>query len=220
MTRWWMIAGAMIACGCSYEPPVSADLPTNEIKLSGSIQSNGSLAIAKFSLSNQDGYSATLSASDTLFLAAGGVESELGALEGSYLAAVQTSETDLSLILERAGGERVESALPLPPAFALVAPPPPASRAAGVAVTWDMDPGDIQLQIQVRSPCFTPFLRNLNSDTGMFSIQEADTGTSTLECEIEVEITRTWRRDFSASLSPSYPAILQQIRTIRFITTP
>lgn len=220
MMRRIALACALTAAGCGHEQPVSGDLETSEIGLSGSIQSNGSLTIARLILSNQTGSSITLSAEDALLLSAGGVEAPFEINQGSYLAAVQTPETDLSLILERAGGERVVSALPLPPAFALIAPSPPASRAAGVTLAWEAAEGEVAVQVHVQSPCFTPFGRNLTSDPGSFSIQVADTGTSDLDCDFQVEITRSWKREFSPALAPNFPATLQQIRTIRFTTTP
>jgi hypothetical protein len=216
-----VIASAIVACGCSYEPPVSADLSPGEIKITASITSNGSLAYGTAILSAPDGSSMTLSDSDALILAADGVETTMAPNEGKHFGAISTEATDFSVIFERSGGSRVENPLSLPPAFALVAPPEPASRAAPLKVAWDADQGDYTSAIYVTSPCFTPYGRNLDGDPGEFLIQEADTGSGIAgECAVDVQITRSWSRDLSPDLAKGYPAHLSQVREVRFVTTP
>ncbi|MFT3773522.1 MAG: hypothetical protein QM820_49735 [Minicystis sp.] len=223
MRHAYLPAFLLAACGGTSEPTPSTDLATSELALSATVRSNGNIAQAQASLSEADYSAVLLRAPDRLLLAAGGVETPFVSIPSGYVGQLATTETDFAVIVERAGGVRIKSALSLPPPFVLIPPPPPVSLSQPMTFTWDLDPGDFQTSIRVTSPCFAPIQRGLTMDTGGYTLQPADlaivAGVTT--CDVEVEVTRSSQSGtIAVELAPAGSMSASQIRTIQFSATP
>lgn len=225
--RFVVLIGCAALCGCSSSsgPKLSADLDTSEIRLTPSLVSNGAVTQVTVSLSDIDHAAVTLSGADRLLLTASGEEATLVAVSGRYVGQLETPAPSSALVLEREGGERITSAIPLPPPFVLSPPADPVSLSQPFTFTWTADAGDFETRISVQSTCFGAIQRTLASDSGQYTIQPADLTTLSPgggTCDVHVEVSRSWQHGVLAPalVPPEYPPWSAQIRTITFAAAP
>jgi hypothetical protein len=225
-----MRRGGVLACvlalgGCAGDPvpTLSADLATGALVLHATLDSNGHTALVQASAETADYHGVTLSGADRLLLASPDAEVALVALQGGYPGQLDTTSTDLSLLLERAGGARFAIGLPLPPPFAVVAPSPPVSLAAPFTLTWNADPGDFQTLLDVTSDCFAGVTRTLATDPGAYTLQPADLAITPglTSCTVAVEVTRKRQGGHAApELLDAGPFTTTQTRSLDFPANP
>ncbi len=218
-----LVSLALAATGCgssSSDPVLSEDLVIDALRLDATARSNGSTAQVVVSVRDTMGQAVTLSGADRLlFSEAGGAEVALVVLDAlSYVAQLETQATDFTLALERAGGERSEDAIALPPPFGIVTPIVEAPRSTPIPIVWDADGTSYQTQLEVDGPCLsTSLVRSLSPDPGSFTIQPADlfVAPGTVACDLDVTLTRSILAN-----TGTFTATTQQIRGATIATVP
>ncbi len=211
-----LLALALAACTTATEPP---PIPTTDGVASANVsitvvfaRGNGEVAQAQVHVL-ANGVPADLGPSDSIVLhdASGtsrAFEPDALALGGEYEAEIATADTAIAVDFTRNGAIDRTIAVPLPPAFTLVAPAS-TSRSSAITITWDVAqpfPMDV---LATGAPCLPPegFTAHFEPDTGVAMIQPADLFTTSGACEITFAATRG-------------VTARTQTRTIVFETTP
>jgi len=232
---------ATLAVGCGHGPEWigSAGLQTSELRLVGTIQSNGARVIGTMPLIHAVEFDPVhLTGGDELWLGlVGGESAPMSWIDdrGYAQLALDPAPPDvnaLQLDVVR-GGERGDASIPLnfPPQAPLTGPAGPVSRSEPFGVAWGRSPlerGD-QLAVRVDSDCLDlPLERRLERDDGRFELQPADladlfVADGAVDCTMYVSVKRT--RVVSSSCSTeacvsdsSIP--LEQVRTVAVDTVP
>ena len=204
---------ALTLCACtitSIEKPSSTTegVPTDAITISVlSVTSDGTTADAQLDLV-VNGLHATLGATDTIRLVDGiGGSAPFVAGDGGFEAKLATADVALAIELVRDGAIDATVPIPLPPPFAPVAPAS-ASRASGVALSWQAAPSFPMDIVATGSPCLPAngLSAHLEPDTGAFEIQPADMITVAGACNVAVTFTRGLQRTQTRTLTvPTTP---------------
>jgi hypothetical protein len=225
----------LFACGCSSspaEPTPSGGVLAGQIELLINARGNGAVA-QLFVKPNEHGgpYLEIAGGDQLLFAEDGGLDVPLvrdtnpwDGIGETYDGQAETAGVNFTVTLARAGGERYSSALALPPAFALTVPQVPAPRSQDIPVVWDNLGTGYGVAITISGPCISTLSRQLEQDTGTYTIQPADLFVSagTADCDLEVEIDRSNAAvSYAPELSPpTWQPALEQIRTAIIHTVP
>lgn len=180
------------ACDGEYVAPQSGDFEIAELSFYARAESNGAQVLVTASVS-AEGVGGEIGAGDALFVEdASGASTPLRAVSGGYAALLDSSATEVELVLRRTSSE-VRGTLALPEPFALELAVTEGELGSTLELSWPASAEGSAVWFVVYGDCLPyPFQRGLQADVGSYVIQpgELQIDASISPCTLSVELHR------------------------------
>lgn len=185
-------AVGFFACDGEYVAPQSGDFEVDALLVSARAESNGLQVLVAASV-GAEGVGAEIGAGDVLLVEdASGASATLRSISGGYAALLDSSATEVELVLRRASGE-ARGTLALPEPFALELAVTEGELGSTLELSWPASAEGSAVWFVVYGDCLPyPFQRGLQADVGSYVIQpgELQIDPNVSPCTLSVELHR------------------------------